>query len=97
MGKILNYFDFIFILCQVIEIDVERQRFLVSFKMFDCCLDQSIEVSFVFGVELLESYFLERWDIFQQLVLSLGKIYGEVQYCCILQFMYVFNKSDNLD
>ena len=78
MGKTLNHSELTLIPCQVTEIDVERQRFLVSLKMSDCCPDQSTEASSAPGVELLESYLSERRDIFQQLASSSGKTCGEV-------------------
>ena len=80
MGKPLNHSDFTLIPCQVTEIDVERQRFLVSLKMSDCCPDQNTEASAEPGVELLESYLSERRHIIQQLASSSGKTSGEVQY-----------------
>ncbi|KAL9983734.1 hypothetical protein ACROYT_G005955 [Oculina patagonica] len=58
------------VMAKVTEIDVERQRFLVSLKMSDCCPAQSVEGSLLPGVEVLENYLSERRKIIQHLASS---------------------------
>ncbi|KAJ7376225.1 hypothetical protein OS493_036048 [Desmophyllum pertusum] len=62
------------VMAKVTEIDVERQRFLVSLKLSSCCPDQSVEGSTAPGVELLENYLSERQKIVQQLASSSEEI-----------------------
>ncbi|XP_022789365.1 protein RRP5 homolog [Stylophora pistillata] len=58
------------VMAKVTEIDEERQRFLVSLKMSDCCPEKTIEGSSDPGAELLENYLSERQKIVQQLASS---------------------------
>jgi len=64
----------------VTEIDVERQRFLVSLKPSECCPDKSVNGSPGNGVELLENYLLERQKIVHQLAASSGILKGSVPH-----------------
>ena len=56
------------------EIDLDRQRFLVSLKPSECFPDETAESSgrTASGVELLENYLLERQKILHQLAASSG-------------------------
>ncbi|RMX61399.1 hypothetical protein pdam_00018294 [Pocillopora damicornis] len=58
------------VMAKVTEIDEERQRFLVSLKMSDCCPEIIVEGSSDPAVELLENYLFERQTIVQQLASS---------------------------
>nr|XP_058962333.1 protein RRP5 homolog [Pocillopora verrucosa] len=66
------------VMAKVTEIDEERQRFLVSLKMSDCCPEIIVEGSSDPAVELLENYLFERQKIVQQLASSSG-VYEDME------------------